>query len=247
MVTTELTNRAHPDSGTRPDTPVRISAACGLLFSVCQIVVMAVMATVVLPHGGGPGTPAGERGAAVLDAITSYRVGNYVFIVSGMLILGFLGAVGARLEAVDRSHVLARVGVASGTLLALIWPLGGVLHDIALEVAAGGTDVRILGGWDAAAPFSLAFAALPRAAFVATIVVGLWRARSPRWLVWTGAAIIVPTLIGSATLVSASVFGILAVSTLCFDLWIGAVAWHWAFSSMPEMFVASDTMPVRGD
>src|SRR5205085_584139 len=69
--------------------------------------------------------------------------------------------------------VLATIGVASGTLLALIWPLGGMLHDVALDVGAAGADPRILGGWDAVAPYSLAFSSLARVFFVGAIVLGL--------------------------------------------------------------------------
>ena len=98
--------------------------------------------------------PALDRGQRVLDAADVYRAGNYVFMISGTLLLGFLGAVQLRLRRVDRSGVLATTAVVAGTLLVLIWPLGGVLHDVALETARSGADVRILAGWDAVAPYS---------------------------------------------------------------------------------------------
>ena len=41
----------------------------------------------------------------------------------------------------DPSGTLATVAVASGVLLAVIWPLSGVLHDVALETAAQGADL----------------------------------------------------------------------------------------------------------
>ena len=59
--------------------------------------------------------------------------GNYVFMMSGVVLLGFLGAVHARLRQVDRSGALAAIAVAAGTLLALVWPFAGVLHDVALD------------------------------------------------------------------------------------------------------------------
>ena len=57
-----------------------------------------------------------------------------------------------------------------------------MLHDVALDTAADGTDLRILAGWDAVAPYSLAFSALPRVFFIGAIVLGLRMTGSARWL-----------------------------------------------------------------
>jgi hypothetical protein len=206
---------------------VRTSTGFGLVFAVCQIAVMIVMATVVLPHGGSPAEPAVDRGERVLDAAALYRSGNYVFMLSGTLLLGFLGAVQARLRMVDRTGVLATVAVAAGVLLALIWPLAGLLHDVALETADAGADLRILGGWDAVAPFSLAFSVLPRLFFVGALVLGLRAFGAAPWLTRSGVVVMVLSLVGSGTLLAAALFPVLALSTLCYELWVGALAWHW--------------------
>jgi hypothetical protein len=192
---------------------------------------MVVMATVVLPHGGGPSESPLARGQGVFEAENLYRMGNFVFMLSGSLLLGFLGAVYTRLRRVDASGVLATVGVAAGTLLALIWPMGGFLHDVALDVAAGGTDLRILGGWDSVAPYSLAFSVLPRLFFVGAIVLGLRMAGEAPWLQRVGVVIVPVSLVGSAVSVTAAVFPLLALSTLAYELWVGAVAWHWLRSA----------------
>ncbi|MCK9930329.1 hypothetical protein MXD62_24730 [Frankia sp. Mgl5] len=205
----------------------RLSARFGIAFTVCQLVVMVCMAVFVLPHGGSPDDPALERGTNVLDAETAYRTGNYVFMISGSLLLGFLGVVHLRLRRVDGTGVLAAVAVAAGTLLALIWPFAGVLHDIALETAATGSDVRILAGWDSAAPFALAFSALPRVFFVGAILLGLGAEGVAPWLRRTGVALLPVSLVGSATLLVGDLFPLLALSTLGFELWLGALAWHW--------------------
>ena len=209
-----------------PDV-TRLSAWCGIAFTVCQLTVMVLMTIFVLPKGGQPGDPALEWGHRVLDSADAYRLGNYVFMVAGTLLLGFLGAVHVRLRRADPSGTLATVAVAAGTLLALVWPYAAVLHDVALDTAEKGADVRILAGWDAIAPYSLAFSALPRMFLVLAIVLGLRLAGDSRWLQRTGVAIVVVSAVGTATSLTAWVFPLLALSTLAYELWIAALAWHW--------------------
>ena len=153
--------------------------------------------------------------------------GNYVFMVSGSLLLGFLGAVSARLRRVDRSGVLATVAVAAGTLLALIWPFAGMLHDLALDTAGAGADLRILVAWDAVAPYSLAFSVFARVFFMGAILLALRAAGEATWLVRAGVVLLVLAVVGSATLVSGALLPLLALSTLGYEIWVGALAWHW--------------------
>ena len=229
-----------PTSTGAPADPIRLdlgrtSTGFGLAFTFGQLLVMACMVLFVLPHGGPPSDPALDRGQRVLDAADVYRAGNYVFMISGTLLLGFLGAVQLRLRQVDRSGVLATTAVVAGTLLVLIWPLGGVLHDVALETAQGGADVRILAGWDAVAPYSLAFSALPRTFFLGALLLGLRAAGAPSRLVGTGVVCLVLGVVGSATLVTAALFPALALGTLAFELWVGALAWHWWRRPLPQI------------
>lgn len=212
---------------TEPLDAVRVSTRFGLAFCLCQIAVMICMSIFVLPHGGSPSDPALERGHSVHDADAIYRAGNYVFMISGMLLLGFLGAVGTRLRRVDASGVLSTVAVAAGGLLALIWPMAGMLHDVALDTASAGADARILGAWDAVAPYSLAFSALPRLFFVGAIVLALRAAGTSPWLVRVGLGVMVVSAVGSATLLVGAMFPLLALSTLAFEIWVGAVAVQW--------------------
>jgi len=213
-------------AGPRPD-PVRLSTGFGLAFTVCQLLVMVAMAVLVLPHGGSPSDPALERGRNVHDAADLYRAGNFAFMAAGSLLLGFLGAVHVRLRRIDGTGTLATVAVAAGALLALIWPMAGMLHDVALETAAAGADLRILGGWDAVAPFGLAFSVFARVFFVGSIALALRATGRAPWLVRTAVVVLVLSLAGSATLVSGALFPLLALSTLGYELWVGALAWHW--------------------
>jgi hypothetical protein len=205
----------------------RVSTWFGVAFTACQLAVMVSMAVFVLPNGGGPDTPALERGQRVLEAADRYTAGNYVFMISGMLLLGFLGVVQQRLRRVDSTGVLATVAVAAGTLLAVIWPLAGVLHDVALDVGRSGADARLLGAWDSVAPYALAFSALPRLFFVGALALGLRASGKAPWLQRTAVVILVVSLVGSATVVSGAVFPLLALGTLGYELWVGALAISW--------------------
>ena len=207
--------------------PVRVSTRFGVAFAVCQLLVMVAMAVFVLPHGGSPSDPALERGESVGAAADIYRIGNFVFMAAGSLLLGFLGAVHVRLRRADRTGTLATVAVASGTLLAVIWPMAGMLHDVALETAAAGTDPAILAGWDAVAPYSLAFSVFARIFFVGAIALALKAAGTAPWLVRAAGVIVVLSLVGGATLISGVLFPLLALSTLAYEVWVGALAWHW--------------------
>ncbi|GAA3816454.1 hypothetical protein [Nocardioides panacisoli] len=205
----------------------RLSTRFGVAYAVCQLLTLVGFSIFVLPHAGSPSDSALERGHRVDDASEIYRVANYLFVVSGALLVGFLGAVSTRLRRIDASGTLAAVALAAGTLLGVIWPLAGVLHDVALDAAADGADLRLLGAWDAVAPYSLAFSALPRLFFVGAIVLGLRAAGTSPWLVRTGCVLLVLSAIGSATLVAGALFPLLALGTLGYELWVGAVAWHW--------------------
>ncbi|GAA4353849.1 hypothetical protein [Angustibacter luteus] len=226
-----LERRGRTDPGPAGDALARVSARFGIAFTVCQLGVMVAMSVFVLPKGGQPGEPPLLWGQHVLAAADLYRWGNYVFMVAGTLMLGFLGVVQLRLRRVDGTGVLATVATAAGALLALVWPFAAVLHDVALETADAGTDLRMLAGWDAIAPFSLAFSVLPRLFFIGAIVLGLRLGETAPWLQRTGLVLLPLSLLGSATLLAGSMFPALALSTLGYELWVGAVAWHWLRTS----------------
>jgi hypothetical protein len=205
----------------------RISTWFGLAFTLCQLTVMVFMAIFVLPKGGTPGSDPVVWGQNVLDHIDAYRLGNYVFMVAGVLLLGFLGAVNVRLRRADGTGTLATVAVAAGTLMAFVWPYAAVLHDVALDSAEKGVDLRLLAGWDAVAPYSLAFSALPRIFFVLAIVAALRMSGGSRWMQRTGLGIVVLSAIGTATSLSAVAFPALALGSLGYELWVGALAVSW--------------------
>jgi len=226
---TRSTGQSSPGSTNPPPKldVTRISTWFGLAFTACQLAVMVCMSIFVLPKGGRPGEDPLVWGQHVLDAASAYRIGNYVFMVAGVLLLGFLGAVHVRLRRADATGTLATVALAAGTLLAFVWPYAAVLHDVALDAADKGTDLRLLAGWDAIAPYSLAFSALPRVFFVLAIVLALRLVGDSPWLQRTGIAIALLSVVGTATTVSGAFFPALALSSLAYELWVGALAWHW--------------------
>ena len=211
---------------TAPDV-LRLSTWCGLAFTVSQLAVMVGMTLLVLPQGGRPGDEPLVWGQRVLDAADAYRVGNYLFMVAGVLLLGFLGAVSFRLRRADATGTLATVAVAAGTLLAFVWPYAAVLHDVALDSAEKGTDLRLLAGWDAIAPYSLAFSALPRIFFVLAIVLALRLTGGSRWMQRVGVGVVVLSAVGTATSLTAVAFPALALGSLGYEIWVGALAWQW--------------------
>ncbi|KQW48999.1 hypothetical protein ASC77_09820 [Nocardioides sp. Root1257] len=205
----------------------RLSAWCGLAFTISQLTVMVCMSIFVLPHGGRPGMDPLTWGQKVLAHEDAFRIGNYVFMVAGVLLLGFLGAVNVRLRRADDTGTLATVAVAAGTLLAFVWPYAAVLHDVAIDTAGKGTDLRLLAGWDTVAPYSLAFSALPRIFFMLAIVLALRLTESSPWLQRTGVAIVAISAIGTATTLTGAAFPALAIGSLGYELWVGALAWRW--------------------
>jgi len=46
--------------------------------------------------------------------------------------------------------------------------------------------------------------------------------------------LLVISAVGSATLVTGALFPLLALSTLGYELWVGALAWHWLREGRPE-------------
>ena len=68
---------------------------------------------------------------------------------------------------------------------------------------------------------------LPRVFFIGALVLGLRMAGTSPWLQRVGLVLLPVSLLGSATLVTDALFPVLALSTLGYELWVGAVAWHW--------------------
>ncbi|WP_281690002.1 hypothetical protein [Pseudonocardia thermophila] len=210
-------------AATAPLDAVRLSTRFGVAFGICQFATMIGMTLFVLPNGGAPGFDV-ARGQGVHDAADLYRIGNYVCMVSGVL-LGFLGAVGTRLRRIEVTGTLGRRGRGRGRgrrrRRAAVRRGAARRRD---DTADAGADLRILAAWDSVAPYSLAFSALP---FVGAIVLALRQARTTPWLVRTGGVVLVLSAAGAATSLSGLLFPLLALSTLGLELWVIALSVTW--------------------
>lgn len=197
----------------------------GTIFTLLQFGVMLYFIILVFPQMGPPD--------AVAQKITFYtergeilRWGNYLLMLPTPFFLLFLGGVGSLLRRTEASGgMLATTAVISGTLVAILWPLSGVVNNIGIDIAQAGGDAATVLALDAVGPYTLALSALPRAVLLAAMSLGLGQGQlAPRWLVWLGFVIAGLSLVGTATLVIAAMFPLLALSTLLFDGWVLALS-----------------------
>lgn len=210
------------NSSAAPTASSRLTLGSGLAYVVIQLVMMVGFAVLILPLGGSPDAPPLEHGAKVLQVAERYRLGNFLMLLPAPFLLVFLGGAYTALRRSVGSE-FGLVAALSGTLVALIWPLSAILHDVALDTARFGTDLRILAGEDAIAPYALALSAVFRAVLLFALALGARAERSfPRLLAPLGMVVAALGLVGSGVLVSGGLFPVLALSTLLFELWLGA-------------------------
>lgn len=199
----------------------RLALVSGILFVALQLSAMIYFITLVFPRMGPP--------EAVEQHLAFYRqhgevlrLGNYLLVLPTPFFLLFLGGLSGILRrAEDGKGGLTTTAITSGAIVAILWPLSAVLNNIGIDIAQSGGDRATIVALDAVGPYMLALSALPRATLLAaTATVLLYRQLAPRWVGWIGLGLGVISVIGSATLVLAALFPVLALSTLLFELWI---------------------------
>jgi hypothetical protein len=78
---------------------------------------------------------------------------------------------------------------------------------------------------DGLTPLALALSGFPRAVFLGAIAVLVRRTRiAPRWIGWTGAALVLVSLASTATLVIPALFPVTALAALLFVAWVAALS-----------------------
>jgi hypothetical protein len=203
----------------------RLALAAGLAFVVLQVATMALFATSILPALGPVDAPPAARAAAYAAHGDAVRLGNYLLTLPTPLFLFFLGglaAVAGRAEGAGR--VLTLTGVVAGAAMAMLWPLAAVLNDLAIDIARHGGDAATVSALDAVGPYTLALSALPRVVLVGAVsAVVLQHGLAARWVGWLGLAVVALSLPGTGVLLTPSLFGPLALSTLLFEGWIVAL------------------------
>lgn len=194
----------------------------GAVFAVLQIVLIIYVATTILPLLGELDAPLAERAAALAENAAAVRLSNFLSVLPSLFLLFFLGGLYSILRRAEgESSVLAMTAAGSGFALAMLWPLGVVIHDINIEVAVHGGDPAVIFALEAIAPFTLALSAVPRTVLMVASSLALLSYRlTARWIGITGLVVAFLSLAGSATLVAPEVFGLLGISTILFELWL---------------------------
>jgi adenosylhomocysteine nucleosidase len=211
-------------------TPVspwqRAALGCGAVFTLVQLTALAYFVVLIFPRFTAIDAPAPARAAAVAGLGNVMRVGNFLLLLGLPPFLGFVAGASVSLRrGPTTGGVFAALATIAGVAIAVIWPIGIVLTDVELDLAQAHGDPAVVSALDALAPYTLALSALPRAVFLVAVSAGARsRGLASTPLVYAGYAIAAVSVAGSATLLSANVFPILAMSTLAFEIWVGLVA-----------------------
>jgi hypothetical protein len=137
----------------------------------------------------------------------------------------FLGGLFGVLRRLERGvGVLTATAFGAGLALAVVWPIGIVVADSGQGMAQHGLEPVAVMAFDGIAQLTLGLSALPQAVLLLAASLGLRSsAVLPRWIGWTGMGLALVGLIGSATLLDANLYPVLALGNLLFDVWVGLV------------------------
>jgi len=197
----------------------------GILFVALQLGAFGYFVTSVFPRFAPIAAPAVERATAVAKLGGTLRLGNYLLAFPAPFFLVLLGGLFGVVRRLPKGgDAAAIVVVAAGAAMALMWPLGGIISDIELDLALAGGDPATVSSLDAIAPYTLALSAFGRAVFMGAASLALFGLPgAARWTAGSGLVIAALSLIGTATLVVAAAFPVLALSSLLFDVWLLAL------------------------
>lgn len=200
--------------------PERLAFISGIVFSLMQLGALLYFIILVFPQMG-PLDAAAQHVAFYTEHGMTLKLGNYLMTLPMPFFLLFLGGLSGVLWRGGGNGTLVTAAVASGVIVALLWPLSAVLNHIGIDIAQAGGDAATIVALDAIGAYMLALSALPRAVLLAAASVGLLYGRFiPGWLGWLGLALAAISLVGSATLVARQLFPALALGTLLFEVWV---------------------------
>jgi hypothetical protein len=204
----------------------RLGLSSGIAYALVQAAVLLFLGVAVIPNVPPPGESAAARAAAYVTHGDALQLGNYAMLlpVPFLLVFGAAAAV-FLMRRRGAGALLPLVILISCATMAPLWPLGGAISTIALNIARAGGDPIVVSSLDAIAPYTLAVSAAPRALLVAALGVASAAARvRPRWLCLAGIPIAGLSIIGSGVMVADWLFPVLALSTLLFLVWTAAIA-----------------------
>jgi hypothetical protein len=194
-----------------------------MLFAAGQIVATAYFIGQIAPHLPPLGAPAVDHARFYSDYASENALVAFLYVLPVPFFLLFLGGLFGVLRRAERGvGVLTATALGAGIALAMVWPIGIGVSDAGQGLAVRGLQPEAVLAFDAVAQVVLAVAALPRAVFLVAAALGLRCSDAPGWVSWSGFGLAVVALIGSATLLDANLYPILALGTLLFDIWIGA-------------------------
>jgi len=207
----------------------RLGLQSGVVFVLLQVGAFIYFAIQIFPNFAAVDAPAAERAAAIVRLGNRLRLGNFLLVLPSPFFLFFLGALAGVWRRVrPNDDTIAMASLAGGAAMALVWPMGAVISDIELDLALSGGDAATVSALDAMAPYTLALGAAARTVFVAVNCIPLLGVPGAvRWAGWFGVAIAALSFIGSATLVIPSLFPILAIGSLLFDVWLLTFCLAW--------------------
>ncbi len=209
----------------RPSRWERPALAAGILFVAVQIAAVAFNVAFFLtthpPMDASPAVTA--RGFA--QAETMVGIGTYLYVLHVPFLLLFLGGLfGVLRRAEGGGGALAVSALDAGIAMVVFASMGALISSLTPTIGQLGGDGATVKAIDAMTPLALALSALPRAVFlVATSVVVLESRLAPRWIGWTGLALGLISLVSTGTLVASELFPFLALGTLLFVVWVGAL------------------------
>jgi hypothetical protein len=207
----------------RPLAWERPALVSGILFAAGQIVATVYFIGQIAPHLPPLGAPAAEHARFYSDYAYENALVAFLYVLPVPFFLLFLGGLFGVLRRAERGvGVLTATALGAGVALAMVWPIGIAVSDAGQGLAVRGLQPEAVLAFDAVAQLMLGVAALPRAVLLVAVALGLRSSEVPRWVSWSAIGLAVVALIGSATLLNADLYPLLALGTLLFDIWIGA-------------------------
>jgi hypothetical protein len=118
--------------------------------------------------------------------------------------------------------VLATTALVTGATVAIAWPVGIVVATAGQGMAQHGLDPLTVITFDGVAQLMLAFASLPRAAFIAAISLGV--AKQSKGIAISGYVLAVLSIPGSLALLQAEAYAVTAIGTLLYFVWLAVLS-----------------------
>jgi hypothetical protein len=177
------------------------------------------------PHLPPLDAPLAQQGAFYSDYHAENALVAYLYLLPVPFFLLFLGGLFGVLRRLERGvGVLTATAFGAGLALAMVWPIGIVIADSGQGMAQHGLEPVAVMAFDGIAQLTLGLSAFPQAVLLLAASLGLRSSNElPRWLGWTGMGLALAGLVGSATLLDASLYPVLALGNLLFDVWVGLV------------------------